>query len=115
MDVNGLFLPILQIFMVSLRVGSIWMFFPVLGQRNIPATVRLAGALALSAALLPLVKPHLPPWTVLALPSLAELVFFISKELVVGLGMGLIARWIFTAGIASAHWVGMQMGFSAGS
>lgn len=115
MNVQGLFLPILQLFMVSLRVGSIWMFFPILGQRNLPNTVKLAGALTLSMALYPLVKPHLPAWDLAHLPNASGLVFFISKELVVGLGMGLCARWIFTACVASAHWVGMQMGFSAGS
>jgi flagellar biosynthetic protein FliR len=113
-DVNALFLPILQIVMVSLRVGSLWMFFPVLGNSLIPPMVRLAGALTLSMALRPLALAHLPHWDLQHLPGLAELVLFVLKEFIIGAGMGLVARWIFTVASSAAQWVGTQMGFSMG-
>ena len=113
-DINGLFLPIFQVFLVSLRVGALWMFFPILGQKNVPMMVRLAGAITLSLALFPLAKTHLPPWTLVQLPEMGALVIFIAREIMIGAGMGLVARWTFSVAVSSAHWVGMQMGFSAG-
>ena len=113
MTVDGLFLPILQVVMVLMRVGALWMFFPIFSQGTIPAPVRLAGALTLSLALLPLAGPHLPPWTLQALPGNGEIASFVFREFVIGAGMGLSARWMFSAVVAAAQWVGTQMGFSS--
>lgn len=112
--VTDLFGPILQIVMIAMRAGALWMFFPILGQAGIPTTVRIAGALTLSTALLRKVGPTLPVWSAAHPPELAELVGFVLKEFMIGAGMGFTARWIFASVMASAHWVGMQMGFSAG-
>ena len=106
--------PILQILMISLRAGSLWMFFPIFGNARIPHMVRLSGALTLSTALLPMAGPQLPKWSLTHAPALYDLVSFVAREFLLGAGMGLAARWIFSTVQASAHWVGMQMGFSAG-
>jgi flagellar biosynthetic protein FliR len=113
MDIQGIFLPVLQTAMVLLRVGALWMFFPVFGQGAVPAMVRLAGALSLSLALVPAVSGSLPAWTLNTLPGTPELAGFALREFVIGAGMGLVSRWGFASCVAAAHWVGTQMGFSA--
>lgn len=115
MDFDQIFTFVLQIFLVTLRVGSVWITFPILSQRNIPNIVKISGAIALSIALLPVAGPHLPHWTLRSLPTFPQILAVVARELLVGLGMGFVAKWVFTSCVASAHWVGMQMGFSAGS
>jgi flagellar biosynthetic protein FliR len=114
MDVAGLFDPILKILLISLRAGALWMFFPVFGQATVPAPVRLAGALTLSVALLPLAGPHMPAWTLARPPETGVAVLFLIRELGIGMGMGLVSRWFFSSSMSAAHWVGQQMGFSMG-
>jgi flagellar biosynthetic protein FliR len=106
--------PIFTIFLVVCRVGALWIFFPIFGSLSVPPQVRVAGALVLSVALAPLVGPFLPAWSIAKLPGTLELVSFVVREFLVGALMGLVARWMFSVAIASAHWVGMQMGFAMG-
>jgi len=98
-----------------MRVGALWMTFPVLSQNNIPGIVKISAALALSTGLLPLVGSAIPAWSLVSPPPMSEIVYVVARELVIGLGMGFVAKWVFTSCVASAHWVGMQVGFSAGS
>jgi flagellar biosynthetic protein FliR len=114
MDFAQLLEPIFKVFLVVCRVGSLWIFFPIFGSLSVPPQVRIAGALVLSVALMPMVQNFLPPWSLSQLPSTFDLVGFVARELVVGAVMGLVARWILTSAMAAAHWVGMQMGFAMG-
>ncbi len=111
-DVQGLFGPILKIVLISIRVGALWMFFPVFSQGAIPSRVRFCGVISLSIALIGVVGPKIPQWNLNALPPTADILEFVLREFIVGAGMGLVARWIFSACIASAGWVSTQMGFS---
>lgn len=111
---TDLFEIIFQVLLVFLRVGTMWMALPILGQANIPTPVRLAGGLTLSMALLPMVASQLPKWSLLAPPELPELVVFITREVLFGIGLGLAARMMFFAAVAAAQWVGVQMGFAMG-
>lgn len=114
-DASLLVAMVLKVAMVSLRMGALWMFFPIFSHGGIPVPVRVAGTLSLSAAMLPLVGHTLPTWGVVHPPQLAELVAFVVREFAFGAGMGLTAKWIFSTAIGAAEWVGHQMGFSAGS
>jgi flagellar biosynthesis protein FliR len=113
-DPGALFDFVLKILMVSLRAGSLWLFFPVFSQPGIPGIVRITGAFAISVALIPVASPHLPAWSSAHLPGMAESFFFVLRELVIGAGMGLVSKWIFSSILAAAHWAGTQMGFSVG-
>lgn len=103
--------PFLQIAMISLRVASLWMFFPIFSQSTISARIRVMGMLVLAMALYPTVGKLLPRWDLQALPSTAVIVSYVAQEFLVGAGMGLLAKWVFTTFIAAAHWVSVQMGF----
>jgi flagellar biosynthetic protein FliR len=106
---------VFQVLWILLRVGTAWIFFPVLSHPNIPATVKTASALAFSVALYPIVKSGLPTWTVNNPPALGVLILEVLREILFGVGMGLAAKWIFTSIVAAAQWAGNQIGFSAGS
>lgn len=114
MDIVGLFGPIIGVTLVSFRVGAFWFAFPFVMSINIPGTVRIAGAMTLSMALYPLVKDQLPVWSLTAPPALSEFIYYAAREFVIGIGLGFIAKFIFSAAIAGAVWVGTQMGFSMG-
>jgi flagellar biosynthesis protein FliR len=111
-DVLALFEPILQLIWVSFRVGAFWISFPFVVSLSLPPMVRLASALTLSMALLPLVGTALPPWSLTAPPEIIELLSFAFREITIGLGLGFFARFIFSAAVAAASWIGSQMGFS---
>jgi flagellar biosynthesis protein FliR len=115
MDVLSLFEPILQVLWVSIRVGAFWIAFPFVMTLAIPPMVRVASALTLSIALLPLVQAQLPPWTLTSPPEALELIAFVFKEFVIGVGLGFLAKFIFTAAVSAASWIGTQMGFSMAS
>ncbi len=115
MDVLSLFEPIMKLIWVSFRVGAFWIAFPFVVSLNIPPMVRVASALTLSLALVPLVGNTLPQWSIAAPPQLTELVSFAFREIIIGLGLGFLAKFIFSAAVAAASWIGSQIGFSAGS
>ncbi len=114
MDILGLFGPIISITLVTFRVMAFWMAFPFVMSLNVPGMIRIAGALTISIALYPLVEPQLPQWTFLNPPSFYEFLAFGAKEFIIGVGLGFLAKFIFSAVISSASWLGSQMGFSIG-
>ena len=114
MNVDGIFIPILRIAMIVVRVSSLFIFFPVLSQSVVPGLVKVAATVGIAIALLGKVGPQLPAWTLSSLPDLATLVAFVLKEFLIGAGMALVAKWIFSACVASAQWIATQMGFSMG-
>jgi len=91
------------------------MSFPFVMNLGIPPMVRVASALTLSLALVPLVGNQLPAWTLQNPPETLELIAFIFKEFIIGVGLGFLAKFIFTSAVAAAQWVGIQMGFSQGA
>jgi len=115
LNAETLFTPMLLVVLTFIRVGSLWMFFPILSQANIPMIVRVASGLTLSVALQPLVAGALPVWSLNAMPQISEVLYFVTREFLIGAGMGLVARWFFAAVMSGAQWVGYQMGFSQGS
>ena len=90
------------------RIGGIMVFFPFFSSLNIPVTLRVAFVLGLSALLHPVLAPSLgvPP---LHAWSLAWLV---AGELLIGMTIGLISRFLFAAFELAGQLLGFQMGFS---
>ena len=79
--------------LVFLRVGSIVMLMPGVGEGFVPPRIRLAFALLLSLCLAPIALPSLPP-----MPStVGELGGQVLKELLVGLMLGALLRFFLSA------------------
>lgn len=105
---------LLSVALISVRVAALFVAFPFFSHSAIPANVKVFSTMALAVALYPAVSTSLPQWSFTALPLMSEIVFRVIAEFAVGIGMGLVSRWLFASALASAHWVGVQMGFSMG-
>ncbi|MCS6933157.1 MAG: flagellar biosynthetic protein FliR [Acetobacteraceae bacterium] len=91
------------------RVGAAAMLLPGLGEAEVPATIRLAVALALTLLLLPVVSPSLPP--VPGQP--AELLRLILLETLVGLWLGGLARLLVLALAVAGQAVALMLGLAS--
>lgn len=78
------------VFAVFLRVGPATALAPGLGHSSVPMRARLLVGLVLSAAIVPIVRPMLPP----VMPEPVAFALFAVKELVIGFFFGLFARGI---------------------
>jgi flagellar biosynthetic protein FliR len=89
------------------RVGAMVMLLPGIGESNLPARVRLAIALALTAVLLPL---HRQAYAI-DMTQLSALMLAMIQEVVIGLVLGITARLavsaLQTAGFIVAQQVGL--------
>jgi flagellar biosynthetic protein FliR len=96
-----------QFFLVMIRVSSILFFLPLWDSRLIPAQIRLYSILVISLALTPAVAAFLPPfpgnW-----PGLASLVL---REMLIGLSLCLVVRFVFSGVQMAGELLGVQMGF----
>jgi flagellar biosynthetic protein FliR len=83
--------------LVIARVGTTLLTGPGLGENEIPAAVRIALAVVLSALVFPLLRERLP-----ALPEgVAGLIGLIGLEVIVGAWLGFLTRvWVMALAIA---------------
>lgn len=79
--------------LVVARIGTASMLLPGVGEAELPATVRLIFAVALSAMLLPVLGPSLPA----APGGVAELAGMLLAEIFTGLWLGWMTRLILLA------------------
>lgn len=107
--------PILRLLVVMFRMCALFMFFPIFGQANINPTIKICASFAFSLCLLPAVSSQLPHWSVANLPPTSELFNVAIREFVIGAGMGLVAKWFYSACLSASEWVGTQIGFAMGS
>ncbi len=91
--------------LIFVRIGSGIMVMPGIGESYVTTRVRLAFALIVSLALLPLLKPIMPQ--IPSSPFALGLLMF--GEVGVGLFFGLMARVI----VSAMHTVGMVMSFQS--
>jgi flagellar biosynthetic protein FliR len=108
MRIDVSFLPALAAaFMLTFgRVGAMVMLLPGIGEASIPARVRLAIALALSAVMLPL---HRQAYAV-DLTSLVPMGLEMVQELIIGAALGLTARVAVSALQIAGSVVAQQLG-----
>ncbi len=92
--------------LVFARLGTMVMVLPALGERSIPARVRLAIALAVTVAIAPVVMQTLP-----ALPDHPVALFLaLISEIIVGIFIGGTARLI----MSGLHVAGTVIAFQSG-
>lgn len=88
------------------RLGTLVMLMPAIGERTMPARIRLSLALAITLVLYPAVSRAYP-----AMPaSFAGVVTALAGELMIGFGIGLIARMITTSLQTAGTTIAFQMG-----
>jgi flagellar biosynthetic protein FliR len=93
--------------LVTLRAGCLLYFCPPWDSRLIPMQVRVFSILGLSLALTPVVAPYLPPFPA----TWSAGVFLVVREFLMGLGCGLVFRFLFAGVQMAGNLVAIQMGF----
>jgi flagellar biosynthetic protein FliR len=92
--------------LVLARIGGLVVAAPVFGHLLVPHRIRAAFALALTAALVPVVAPIAAvPATVWGLAGL------VAIEFIVGATLGLVAQFVFAGVQLGGQIAGTQMGF----
>lgn len=94
--------------LVLARVGALVMLMPGIGDRTIPARMRLSFALLLSLLLLPLVRPSLPPLA----GGPEALVRILLVELLIGVMIGTAVRITLMAMQLAGTVIAQQMALS---
>ncbi len=97
--------------LLLLRTTGLFITAPVLSARTVPVRIRLALALAASAAIF--TGAGSPRATVPG--NLFQLASGIAGETACGLLAGLAARWVLEAAAAAGHLIGLPMGLGFGS
>jgi flagellar biosynthesis protein FliR len=97
--------------LVMARVGTLVMLMPGVGDRTIPARMRLTFALLLSLLFLPLVRPALPPLS----DGIEPLIKLMLLEVLVGLMIGSTVRITLFAMQLAGTVVAQQMALSFSS
>jgi flagellar biosynthetic protein FliR len=95
--------------LVLARIGGAIMLLPGLGAPEVPATIRIALLLALTALLLPVVQPGLPPLPG-EVPALLRLLLI---ETAIGLWLGLLARLVELALAQAGQVMALMVGLAS--
>jgi flagellar biosynthetic protein FliR len=108
MHIDISFLPALAaaFILTFARIGTMVMLLPGVGELNLPARVRLAIALILTAILLPL---HQKAYVV-DLKALGPVIVMLFQELMIGAVLGLTARLAISALQVAGSIVAQQLG-----
>jgi flagellar biosynthetic protein FliR len=108
MRVDVSFLPALAtaFLLVFARIGMMVMLLPGLGERSVPARMRLALALALAAVILPL---HRAAYAI-DLRSIEPVLAMLGNELLIGAVLGLTARLTLSALQVTGSIVAQELG-----
>jgi flagellar biosynthesis protein FliR len=94
--------------LVLARVGTLVMLMPGIGDRTVPARMRLSFALLLSLLLLPLIRQTLPPVS----GGIEPFVKLLILELLIGLMIGTAVRITLSAMQLAGTVIAQQMGLS---
>jgi flagellar biosynthesis protein FliR len=93
--------------LVTLRTGCLLYFCPPWNSRLLPGTIKVFSILGLSLALTPVVSPFLPPFP----DNWTAGVTLVMREFLIGLGFGLVFRFLFAGIQMAGDLVAVQMGF----
>ena len=98
------------VFAVFCRVGAMFMTAPAFSDYSVPPRLRLAAAIAVTAALAPVMAHAYPDWT--REGGLAGMAGVIFGEILAGAFLGLAARMMMSALNVAGQIISFQMGLS---
>jgi flagellar biosynthetic protein FliR len=91
---------------ILLRVSSIVVIMPILGNRTVPVRVKAGLSLVIAFLLFPFVQLHAPPLEIL------PLALRMAGEIMIGVTIGLAGRLVFAGVQLAGQLAGFQMGFA---
>ncbi|MGL4636754.1 MAG: flagellar biosynthetic protein FliR [Beijerinckiaceae bacterium] len=94
--------------LVFARIGTIVMLMPGIGDRSIPARIRLSFALLLSLLFLPLIRATIPPLS----GGIEPFIKLLILEILIGLMLGTSVRMTLSAMQVAGTVIAQQMGLS---
>lgn len=96
-------------FLIFCRLGMALLVFPAISDPSIPTRLRLLIAVGTTLLFLPLLQSQLP-----TLPAkTGVMVSLVGAELMVGLLMGIVARWMMAAFAIAGEQIAFMSGFQA--
>lgn len=98
--------------LVLIRVSAMIMMVPAFGDATVPAAVKWGLSILITLLLFPIVKAGIPPMGDF---GFLPLVLGIAGELLIGIIIGVSARFIFAGIQLAGELVGFQMGFTVAS
>lgn len=102
-------------FFVLVRVSTIVFLMPILGDRAVPAVVKIFFSLSLSIVIFPMLQAANTQVPASVMASSEKLVWGVCCEFIFGAIFGLVSRWIFDAVQFAGHFIGTTVGFSMAS
>ena len=109
-SLDALPIDVFIVFAVFCRVGALFMTAPALGDFTLSPRIRLAAALAVTAALVPVTATTYPDWA--RGGNLEAMTIIIVGEIMAGAFLGLAARMIMSALNVAGQIIAFQMGLS---
>lgn len=98
-------------FLVVLRVGAAMMVFPAISDPSINVRARLLVVFGVAFVLFPVLKAQLPPLP----PRLADMLFLVFGEMVIGMLLGMGARLMMAAMSLAGELIAFLAGFQSAS
>jgi flagellar biosynthetic protein FliR len=95
-----------------LRIGTIFIMIPAIGERTVPLRVKGGVAILISLLLLPIVDVKLPDLHSESEAEIFLLVIAMCSEVMIGIVIGFATKIIFTGIRFAGEMIGIQIGFS---
>jgi len=95
--------------LITLRLASLVMFVPILGEKSIPQRMRVAFAMALSLIVYTGMRDQIPPMP----PSVFGLATLFVQEFLIGAMLGLMMRVMMAATHTAGSVIAFQTGLAA--
>jgi flagellar biosynthetic protein FliR len=103
----ALILQLQHFFLVVIRVGCVLYFLPIWDSKLLPMQIKVYSILLISLALTPVVAGTLPPFP----KDWLATGILVLRELLLGLSLGLVVRFVFSGIEMAGEFMGIQMGF----
>lgn len=100
----------LRFFLNFARIGSMAMLVPLIGERFIPARIRLVFAFFVSILLVPVLKTSAFP----SVPSINQFFLVFLGEILIGLILGLFVRILVLSADMASQFITQSLGLSLG-
>jgi len=95
--------------LILARMSSFLIAWPLLGGMNVPGIIKVLLSLMLSLVLFPMIKDSM----VVSIVSWQQLIFFVGKEVVIGLVLAHISYFFFYAVQAGSELMSLSLGISS--
>lgn len=110
MSIYNLFeLEVFAFLLVLARMSAFIVTWPVLGSMNVPAPTKALFSLLMSVIVYPIVKDNM----MVPLVSLQQLIFYVGKEVLIGLSLAFIAQMFFFGLQVGSEFISASLGLSS--